>query len=253
MSATVNVVELALGDRVVDVDGGKEEFAAALHLVEPLNACRRFFGHAVTTGRNTVPALVVPVEVGLKQVEDDAVFFGIGFGVERRNLVGLFELETLVDQERGVATVVDNHVRARAVGEAERHVGAPPVFGKRFALPRIHRDALRVVRGAGRTDCDCCGRAVLSRKDVARHPAHVSAEVDQGFDQHGGLHRHVKAAHDLHTVERLLAGEAVAQGHQAGHFNFGESDFFAAQFGEGKICDLERQVVLIGGHVLSPG
>lgn len=45
VAAAVHVVELGLGHRVVDVDGGDHERAAGLHLVQPLHPSRGLLGH----------------------------------------------------------------------------------------------------------------------------------------------------------------------------------------------------------------
>jgi hypothetical protein len=47
VAAAVHVVELGLGDRVVDVDRGEEQLALALHhLVEPVHARGGLLGDA---------------------------------------------------------------------------------------------------------------------------------------------------------------------------------------------------------------
>jgi hypothetical protein len=45
--------------------------------------------------------------------------------------------------------------------------------------------------------------------------------LHEGLDQHGGLDRHVEAAHDFHARERLATGVAFSQCHQARHFVLG--------------------------------
>ena len=68
--------------------------------------------------------------------------------IERRDLAGLLELGALVHEERRVAAVIEQHVRAAAVGPHQRLLGAPPVLLERLALPREHRHALRILDGA---------------------------------------------------------------------------------------------------------
>ena len=91
-----------------------------------------------------------------------------------------------------------------------------------------------VARAAGfRTaDDDRRRRVILRREDVARHPAHVGAELGQRLDEHRGLNRHVQAAHDARAGERLLRAVLLAQRHQAGHLLLGEADFLAAELGQ---------------------
>jgi len=58
------------------------------------------------------------------------------------------EVRALVDQERGVATVIQEQGRTAAVGPHQRLLGAPPVFRKRLAFPGEHRNALGIGHGA---------------------------------------------------------------------------------------------------------
>jgi hypothetical protein len=37
-------------------------------------------------------------------------------------------LDTLVDEQRGITTIVDNHVRTLAIGPEQGLVGAPPIL-----------------------------------------------------------------------------------------------------------------------------
>ena len=128
-------------------------------------------------------------------------------------------------------------------GHSSASLGAPPVLLERLALPGEHRRALRVLRraaGFGTADDDRGGGVILRREDVARHPAHVGAELGQRLDEHGGLNRHVQAAHDARAGERLLAAVLRAQRHQAGHLLLGEADLLAAELGERQILHLVR-------------
>jgi hypothetical protein len=70
------------------------------------------------------------------------------------------------DVERGVAAIVEDHVRA-AVGEVEDAVGVVPVFLQRLALDREDRNARLGDRRRG---------VVLGREDVAGRPADIGAQ-----------------------------------------------------------------------------
>ena len=55
MTATVLVVELALGYRIIDVDGWEDEFTRTHHFVETMHTGRGLFGHALDTGCDNRP------------------------------------------------------------------------------------------------------------------------------------------------------------------------------------------------------
>ena len=181
---------------------------------------------------------------GAQQIEDHAPLFGVVRRIERRNLAGLLVLGALVHEERRVAAVVEQHVRAAAVGP---HRAPAPCT---TSTPRASRPSTRTpaCRRASSTvpvrpDGDGRRGVVLRREDVARHPAHVGAEVDERLDQHRRLHRHVQRAHDARAGERLLALVLLADRHQAGHFLLGETDLLAAELGEREIGHLERRTI----------
>ena len=90
--AAVDVVELALGHRVVDVDGGEHQRALLLHLVEAVHAGRRLLADAADRLGDRRPAARVRLQLAADRVEDDAPLLGILVRVERRHLAGLLEL-----------------------------------------------------------------------------------------------------------------------------------------------------------------
>ena len=179
-------------------------------------------GDALDLLADAAPLLRVLGERPLEQPQHHLELLGVG----RRGVghgAGRLELGTLVDEQRGVATVVEDHVRTVAVGPGERLLGAPPVLLERLALPGEHRDAgLRDRRGG----------VVLGGEDVAGAPADLGAEAGERLDQHGGLNGHVERAHDLGALQRLLRAELLAHGHEAGHLVLGEPDLLAAELGQ---------------------
>ncbi len=247
VAAAVEVVELALGGRVVDVDGRHGQLAAGLHLVEPVHAGGGLLAHALHAGEGLGEAAGVGLELGGDQVEDDAPFLAVGGGVERRDLAGLLELRALVEQQGEVAAVVEHHVGALAAGEVEQLVGAPPVLLERLALPREDRRALGVDHGAVLAHDHRGGGGVLRAEDVARGPADLRAEFDERLDEHGRLHGHVEAAGDAGAGEGLGRAVLLAKGHEAGHLVLGEADLVAAELGEGQIADLEVEAGVADG------
>ena len=241
VAAAVEVVELRLGDRVVDVDRREQQLAVGVHLVEPLDAGGRLLGDALDPGGHPRPLGRVGLQRALQQAEDDRQ---LGVRRARRvgHLAGLLVLDALVQQQRGVAAVVEDHVRpAGAVGVGPRHhlLGAPPVLLERLALPGEDGDALRVLGGAVGPDDDRRRGVVLGGEDVAARPAHLGAELDERLDEHGGLDRHVQRAGDAGAGERLGRAELGAQGAQSGHLVLGEEDLLAAERGERQVGDAE--------------
>ncbi len=254
MAAAVDVVELALGDRVVDVDRREQQRARVLHLVQPVHAGRRLFGDAADALGDLRPAAGMRLELLAGGLENHAPLFRLVGLVERRHVARLLELVGLVHEERRVAAVVHNQRRAAAIGPHERFGRAPPVLVERLALPREHRNAARIVgRAAGlRTaDRDGRGRVILRREDVARHPPHVGTQFGQRLDQHRGLNRHVQRAHDARTGERLGLAIALTQHHQARHLLLGEADFLAAPLGETEIGHFVREAARLAGEVVN--
>ena len=142
-----------------------------------------------------------------------------------------------MDQEGGVAAVVEQHVAAglavgAGFGPGEGPQRAVPVLLQRLALPGEDGDPLRVIRRPVEADGHRRGGVVLGREDVAACPANLGAERDQGLDQDGGLHRHVERSGDPRTPEGLGLGELLARRHQAGHLVLGEADLLAAELGQ---------------------
>src|SRR5690606_10972500 len=182
VAAAVLVVELRLGDGVVDVDRREGERAGPGHLVEAVDAGGGLLGDALDAGGGLGPAAGLLGDAAAEGVEDDAPLLRVvlgGGGDGARLLV----LGALVDEEGRVAALVQDHVGAGAVGPLEGLVGAPPVLFAGLALPGEHRDALRVVDGAVGADDDRGGGVVLGGEDVAGHPADVGAEFDERLDE----------------------------------------------------------------------
>ena len=160
---------------------------------------------------------------------------GRGVGHDAR----LLELDALVDQQGGVATVVEDQVRAFAARPAQHLLGAPPVVLEGLALPGVDRHAPGVVRGAVGAHGHRGGGVVLGGEDVAAGPPDLCAEGGEGLDQHGGLDGHVERTGDAGAGERLGGTELGTHGHQPGHLVLGQHDLLAAELGKRQIGDLE--------------
>ncbi len=204
-----------------------------------MHAGGRLLGHAPDARRDLGVTLRILGQRAGQQLEDDAELLRVR-SRRVRNRAGQLELAALVNQQRGVAAVVEDHVRA-AVEAVQGLLGAPPILLERLALPRVDRHALRVLGGAVRADDNGRRGVILGREDVAGHPANLGTQRDQSLDQHRRLDRHVQRAHDLRARQRLGVAVLAAGRHQARHLMLGQTDLVAAELGQGQIGDLEVQ------------
>ena len=229
LAAAVEVVELALGHRVVDVDGRERRACPP---------CAIWYSRFTPVVVSSVTPRTWPMRVeyqlrirlepwrGWRRTAPSpprcaglAITPGIALGPHAQ-----------MQQQRGIAAVVEDHVGVAAVGPFEDAVRVVPVLAQRLALAGEHR---RAARGDGR------GGMVLGREDIAGGPAHLGAERLQRLDQHRGLDGHVQRAGDARALQRLGAGVLLADRHQAGHLGLGDGDLLAAPVGERQIGDLE--------------
>ena len=236
MPAAVHVVELGLRDGVVDVDGREEELAGVRHGVEAVHARRRLLGDALHARGDLVPLVGLLRQRALDDREDD-----LELGVVRARRVGqravlgvgVLGLPALVHEERHVAAVVDDEVRAVALG-----VGVRPGDGVHRALPvLLERLALPGEDGGRAVARDRRGGVVLRREDVARAPADVAAELLERLDEDRRLDRHVERARDARALERLRGAVLLDGLHEAGHLVLGELDLAATEVGERNVRD----------------
>ena len=114
-AAAVEVVELALGDRVVDVDRRHLQLAALVHLIEAMDAGGRLFGQAA----------------------------------DAREQLGIL----LVDHRGQVAAVVEDQVQRLAVGEEQRLLDAPIELLVGLALPGVDRAVPVLAMAAAAWSC----------------------------------------------------------------------------------------------------
>ena len=166
LAATVKVVEFRLGDGIVHVDGGNEEFAGVVHFVEAVHPSSGFFGNTFPILQHFVPAVWFLGMYFFEEVFNDRLFHAAGIGLDP--VTALFKLVTLVDKKGGVAAIVHDELRSGTVGPGEGLIGAPPIFLKGFALPRKDRHA-EVFGDIGRS-------VILRGKDVTGTPAHIRTQ-----------------------------------------------------------------------------
>ena len=168
MAAAVEVVELRFGDRVVHVERGNQQLAQLLEFVEAMHAGSRLFGDAAPFLHDLVENEGISAVDLLEEILDDFLLVASAWRVHP--IVSFFELIAFVEQERHVAAVIDDELRAFAFAIQDRLPCAIPVFLERLALPGEDRHAgFRDGRGG----------VILRREDVATRPAHRGAELDR--------------------------------------------------------------------------
>jgi hypothetical protein len=139
-SAAVQVVELALRDRIVDVDRREAETALAMHLIEPLDAGRRFLGDALDRKLEVrIERRIARQPFGNRREQREFLLAG-RMRDHRPILLGC---STDVHQQRCVAAVVEDHVGFLRTAPFEDPVREFPVLRKRLALVREYRRAAR--------------------------------------------------------------------------------------------------------------
>ena len=111
LAAAVEVVELGLGDRVVDVHGGEQQGTGLEHLIEAMDAGGGLLGDTLDALGHPGPVLVVALELAGQHAQDGGPLLVVVRG-RGRDRAGLLVLHALVDQQGGVAAVVQDHVRA---------------------------------------------------------------------------------------------------------------------------------------------
>ena len=238
VAAAVEVVELRLRDRVVDVDRREQQLTVGVHLVQPLDAGRRLLGDALDGGRHARPLRRVGAQRALQQPEDERQL-GVRRAGRVGHLAGLLVLDALVQQQRGVAAVVEDHVRLAAVGPRHHLLGAPPVLLERLALPGVDRDALRILGRAVRADDDRRGAWSWVEK-MLQLAQRTSAPSSTSVSMRTAVWIVMCSDPEMRAPASGLTGaELGAQRPQAGHLVLGEQDLLAAERGERQVGDAE--------------
>ena len=227
-AAAVEVIKLGLGDRVVDVDCGDEELTLLVELVEAVDAGGGLFRDAAPFLNHRAENALLGLRDFLEEVFDDLLFVGTGGGVNP--VAALLKFVALVEEERHVAAVVDDHLWALAAREADCFPSEVPIFFEGFALPSEDWNA---GFGDGRSS------VVLSGEDVAGGPADISPELNESLNEDGGLDRHVQRTSDANALQGLLSAVFLTERDEAGHFVLSDVEFFATPISEGDVFDVE--------------
>ena len=236
--AAVKVVELGLGDGVVDVNGREEEGSGLLHGVEAVDTGGGLLGDSHAPGSEPVPLVLdTGLEEPLDDGEDNLELSVVGGGRVGEGSVlgeGVLGLLSLVDEEGHVSSVIDNEVRSISLSIIGR-----PGDGGESALPVLLEGlSLPGEDGGGLIAGDGSGGVVLGREDVAGAPPHISSEVGEGFDEDGSLNGHVEGSSDTGSLERSGFTVLSPGTHKSGHLNLSNLDLLATVVGEANISNL---------------
>ncbi len=135
-AAAVKVIELGFGHRIIHVDGRDQQFSLFLHLVEPMDAGRRFLRNAFPLLDHTPPFPGIVLQDLLQKLEQLNFVLRVDLLIE--DLGVLFGVITQMDHERRVPSVIHNEIRSFAARKIERLKRAPPVLLERLPFPREH-------------------------------------------------------------------------------------------------------------------
>ncbi len=229
LATSVQVIELRFGNRIVHINGRHQQFASFHHLIQPVNARRRFFRNPLQALHRLVPAAIILVQDPLQRIQDGLFFTIRPLSVEHLRI--FFGIISFVHQQRSIAPVVHNQIRPLAVGKPQRHIGTPPILLNRLAFPRKNRHSC----GSNR-----CSGMILRRKNIAARPTHIGTQCHQRFNQHCRLYGHMQRTGNAGALQGLLCGIFSAQGHQSRHLLFGYFDFLSSEIGQRYIGNFIR-------------
>ena len=199
--AAVQVVELGLGDRVVDVDRREQQLAGLDHLVEPVHAGGGLLGDAFDALADLASSAAGP-----RRASAPARTGSPGTPPSRRRSAPARRPPARTRCPCARAAWRRRRRRGSCSGRLRQ---SAPASGQCSTCSVHHQYSSSVSpfhaytgtpRGSSasalRADGDRRGGVVLGGEDVAAAPANLGAERGQRLDQHGRLDRHVQRAGD---------------------------------------------------------
>src|SRR5262249_30285933 len=128
MPTAIDVVELALRNGIVDVDCWKQQLPCFFHLIKPMDASRCSLRDSLDAFGNLGPNAWTCFQFGCEGVQDDSPFLGIVCWIKRRDSSSRLELECLMNEQRGVAAVINDLHGPGVIWPTKCFRGAPPVL-----------------------------------------------------------------------------------------------------------------------------
>lgn len=161
--ATIDIVELLLGDRVIDVDSLEEKLSLLGHLFKTMDtSCGLLRKTDELLAQFGPHVSVTSLESLSDKLEDNLEFFVLGghWVWEGSELLEVsLGLNTLVDHNSSITTIINEHVWTGHTWPGEHIHGASPVLLKSLSLPGED------VGGLGSNDGS--GSLILGGVDVA--------------------------------------------------------------------------------------
>merc|ERR1719433_1700502 len=232
MATTIHVVELRLGNTVIDVDSREQKLALRCHLLQTMHTSRRLLTHTLAL-RCHARILGWVVRDGILQQLQNA--FELCIVCARRVGQGLvlgilcLELLALVHEQRGITAVVNKLVTTICAWHSHHLLSAPPVLWESFTLPC--EDCRCACFG------NCCSSMILRAEDVARCPANFGAQRSQSLDEYTCLDGHVQGSIDVHSLERLRRPILLPCSHQPWHLMLRQSQLLAPKLSQAHVFD----------------
>src|SRR5215467_9514047 len=110
MPATIEIVEFRFGDGIVNVDRWNQQTAFFMHLVKAPNARGSLFRYAAPVLHDLVPAIRILTLNVQQQILYELFLLVCRFRLSP--IAAFFQFVTLMDEQRGVAAIVDHQLWA---------------------------------------------------------------------------------------------------------------------------------------------
>jgi len=161
--ASIDVIELLLGDGVVNVNGSEEELSLGGHLVKSVNTGGGLLGDTDEPLGHLGPLVGLSSLESLSDDSNNLLEFKVIESSWVWDLSGLGELslglDTFVDEEGSITTIINENIWTIAVWPSEHFVGAIPVLFEGLSFPGKNIGGLRGNDGSS--------GVILSGVDVA--------------------------------------------------------------------------------------
>ena len=209
MSASVNVVKLALSHRVINIDGSHQQFTLSTHLLQSVDSSSGLLRYTNQLVGHLGPLLLVSALQFLLDDGKNNLEFLVLFSLNIWQLTSLgkesLPFHSLVDQKSSITSVVNQQIWAIAIGPGQHLVGAVPVPLEGLSFPGKHISSLLLH--------DSSSSVVLSGENVAASPPNFSTHFLKGLNKDGSLDGHVETSTDFSSLEWLV-GEFLSAAHK---------------------------------------